>query len=93
MRVVYACIALLAPIYKSIAAGQQKLLVKGPLSMDVEVEADGTPSRIFVHESPSPEMTRFAASVLMFEQYKPAVCSGQPCRMAVPFRMQFAVRR
>ena len=83
----------LAPIYKSIAAGQQKLLVRGPLSMDVEVEADGTPSRIFVHESPSPEMTRFAASILMLEQYKPAVCSGQPCRMAVPFRMEFAVAR
>lgn len=83
----------LAPIYKSIAAGQQKLLVTGSLSMDVEVESDGAPSKVSVIESPSPDMTRFAASVLMLEHYKPAVCSGQPCRMGLPFRIEFEVRR
>lgn len=83
----------LAPIFKSISEGQQKLLVEGPLSIDVEVAADGTPSKVYVHQSPSPEMTRFVAAILMFEQYKPGLCSGMPCRMAFPFRMQFRIAR
>ena len=49
--------------------------------------------QVFAPQSPSPEMTRYAASMPMLDQYKPAMCAGRPCRIPVPFRMQFAVHR
>ena len=41
----------------------------------------------FRAQSPSPEMTRYAVSMPMLDQYKPAMCAGRPSRIPVPFRM------
>jgi hypothetical protein len=41
--------------------------------------------------SPSPEMTQFAASVLLLTKFKPAICGGQPCKMDYPFRFAFVM--
>jgi hypothetical protein len=82
----------LEPIFKAIQRGQQQLLVDGPLDLVVDVDATGKPTAVAVMRSPDPEMTKFAASILVLQAYKPAVCGGQPCRMQFPFRMNFAVR-
>jgi hypothetical protein len=41
--------------------------------------------------SPSPEMTKFAASVLLLTRFKPAICGGQKCRMDFPLKYLFIV--
>lgn len=82
----------LGPIYKAIAAAQQKLLITGALSVAVEVNGSGEPVSVSVLQSSDPKMTQFVAAVLMREAYKPALCSGSPCSMQFPFRMQFQTR-
>ena len=82
----------LRPIYKMIAAGQQKLLVTGNMSFAVNVNGQGEATSVSVFESPDPEMTKFAASVLMLQKYKPALCNGAPCTMQFPFRIAFEKR-
>jgi len=79
----------LRPIFKAIALGQQKLRVVGDLTLFVEVNSQGQPLSASVLRSPDPEMSKFAASVLMLQRYKPALCNGTPCTMQYPFRMSF----
>ena len=55
----------LRSVIKATADGQQRLLVEGPLSMQVEIDSQGNPTSVAVLKSPSPEMTQFAAAVLM----------------------------
>ena len=82
----------LAPVYRTIATGQQRLLVTGRLRIDVQVSPDGMAEAVKVIESPSAESTKFVASVLLMERYKPALCGGAPCRMDVPFVVEFTTR-
>ena len=82
----------LASIYNPIAKGQQKLLVRGTLELHVEISPNGEATAVKVFRSPDPEMTRFAAAVLMATKYKPAICSGSPCQMSFPFVVNLAVR-
>jgi hypothetical protein len=79
----------LAPLYDAIQRGQRKLMVRGELQMAVTVEPGGKATEVQVLKSPSPEMTQFAASVLLLAKYKPAVCKGQPCRMQFPLSLRF----
>jgi hypothetical protein len=79
----------LRPIYKAIATGQQKLLVTGSMTLVVEVNDQGEATSVSVLRSPDPQMTKFAASVLMLQKYKPALCDGRPCAMQFPFRVVF----
>lgn len=79
----------LRPIYLMLASGQQELRVDGTLRIFVEVDSQGRATKVSVLESPNPEMTKFAASVLLLEKYKPAVCNGSPCTMEFPFRITF----
>lgn len=82
----------LGPVYQQIARGQQKLLARGPLAMFVDIDVTGVATAVQVLQSPDPQVTRFVATVLMQEKYKPAVCDGKPCRMQFPFRIDFEVR-
>ena len=82
----------LGPIYKAIAAAQQKLLVEGTLSVAVEVNSLGEAVSVSVFQSSDPKMTQFVAAVLMKEPYKPALCGGSACTMQFPFRMNFQTR-
>lgn len=82
----------LAPIYKTLARAQQSVLVKGPVVIFVDVNAAGEATAVQVLQSPDPQFSRYVASVLMREKYKPARCGGTPCAMQYPFRMTFAVR-
>ena len=82
----------LKPIYDVIEDGQRKLLVSGELILLATVSATGTVTEVKAIGSPSQEMTKFAASVLLLTQFKPALCQGQPCKMEYPFRVVFSVR-
>lgn len=82
----------LGPIYKFIAEGQQRLQVRGQLTMIVDVDARGQAKSVSVLQSPDPEMTNLVAAILVLEKYKPGMCAGTPCSMQFPFRMNFAVR-
>ena len=79
-------------IYKMVAAGQQKFLVTGTMTIAVEVDVKGEPASVSVIRSPDAEMTRFVALVLMSQKYKPAVCDGAPCVMQFPLRINFTTR-
>jgi hypothetical protein len=79
--------AVLEPIYKA----QVKLLVSGDLFLIARVDANGAAQSVTAVGSPSPEITKFAASVLVLTKFKPAMCSGQPCSMEFPLRMRFKV--
>ena len=82
----------LKPLYDALWRVHHKLLVRGELSLVATVLPDGTVSQVQALQSPDPELTRAAASLLMATPFKPAVCHGQPCRMDYPLRMRFTVK-
>jgi hypothetical protein len=82
----------LAPIYRAIADAQDRLLVRGPLTLFVNVDAEGVAQSVSVIASPDPQMSKAAAWALMRHRYKPARCEGRPCAMAYPFRMELDVK-
>lgn len=81
----------LRPILEAVQKAQAKLLVQGDLILLVEVAANGEPTQVKAIGAPSPEMVNFAASLLLVTKFKPAICSGQPCKMEFPFRYNFRV--
>lgn len=83
----------LGPIYRTIATGQTKLLVEGDMTLAVAVNDQGEATSVSVLKSPDAQMTKFVASVLMLQKYKPARCNGSPCSMQFPFRIKFETRR
>jgi len=82
----------LKPIYDAIAKAQARLLVRGELILIAEVDSKGEATAVKVFRSPSPEMTNFVASVLLITKFKPALCSGQPCKMDYPLMLNLNVR-
>jgi hypothetical protein len=81
----------LSSIYKSIYRGQQRLLVSGEIDIHLEIDEKGEPESAKVFQTPSQETAQFVASVLMLTKFKPAKCSGVPCKMSYPFSMIFQV--
>jgi hypothetical protein len=65
------------------------LRVRGELVLAVNVDSTGQPISVEVIDSPDKEMTKRMAAVLMLDKYKPAVCSGAPCKKQYWFRMNF----
>ena len=82
----------LRPIHEAIGKVQQRLLVTGRLILVVSVGADGIPIDVRAVGSPSPAMTKAAASIILLSKFKPALCKGEPCRMEFPFSFAFEVR-
>jgi len=62
----------------------------GPMLATVMVDGEGKPGKITIYSSPDPVMTKLVASQLATEQYKPAVCHGQPCEMPFVLRLDFS---
>ena len=82
-----------APIYKAIARGQDRILARGDLTIVVDVDAQGDATSVSVLRAPDDEqMVHFAARVLMLQKYKPGRCAGVPCSMQFPLRMTFDTR-
>ncbi|MBC7995838.1 MAG: hypothetical protein H7Z15_21620 [Rhizobacter sp.] len=80
----------LRPIYEAMRKGQNKLGVTGELILLATVAVDGEVIEVKSLGSPSEEMTKFAASVLFFTKFQPAVCGGKPCQMQFPFAYSFS---
>lgn len=72
----------LQPIVEAIAQGQRQLEAVGPMTLVVDVDADGRPTAVAVYRAPDDRTGTFVARLLMVQQYKPARCAGQPCAMA-----------
>lgn len=83
----------LKPVFEAFRQGQAKFPATGEMFLIATVEADGKVSEVKVIGSPSPEMVKFAASVLILTRFKPGVCGGQPCRMEFPLRQYFGISR
>ncbi len=82
----------LRAIYEPITEGQQQLMVSGTFRADVEIDAAGTPLAITVYRSPSKAVTKFVSNVVLLTKFKPALCSGAPCKMNFPVRIGFTTR-
>ncbi|HEV7814910.1 MAG TPA: energy transducer TonB [Janthinobacterium sp.] len=78
---------------KILNKGAGKLRAEGELWMSVLIDAEGKPVSVAVMKSPDPELTRFAASAMMLEKYKPAVCAGKACAMSYPLHLTFSISR
>lgn len=79
----------LKPIHHAMAKAQQKFLVSGDLMLIAAVASDGNVTQVKAIGSPSPEMTKFASTVLLLTKFKPALCKGAPCTMDYPFHFKF----
>ncbi len=79
----------LAPIIRALSEGIGKLQVTGDLYLIVDVSSSGEPVSATAYGSPSPEMARFAASVLLLTRFKPALCHWRPCAQKFPFNLHF----
>lgn len=79
----------LRPIHDAVRRAQERLQVRGELALVATVGPDGEVVSVTAVGSPSPEMTKFAATVLTLTKFKPAVCSGKPCQMDFPVHYKF----
>ncbi len=61
----------------------------GPMLATVMIDSQGKPGQIKVYRSPDAVMTKLVVSQLAQEEYKPAVCHGQPCAMPYVLRLNF----
>ncbi|MYN01975.1 hypothetical protein GTP41_07650 [Pseudoduganella sp. DS3] len=83
----------LKPVHTAMYKGQQKLGVEGELHLLATVDAQGNVEEVKTYGSPSPEMTQYAAAVVLGTKFKPAICSGMPCRMDFRFSYKFVRTR
>ena len=79
------------PIHDAIRKVQARLLVRGELMLIATVEPNGDVSSVKAVGSPSPKMTEFASAIILLTKFKPAICSGRPCRMDFPLCYVFQV--
>lgn len=69
----------------------ETLEVQGDTSMIVQVNSQGDAVSVQVMTSPDAEFTRYLASALMLEKYKPARCGGVPCALDLLWEMNFVL--
>jgi Gram-negative bacterial TonB protein C-terminal len=79
----------LRDMYSLVVKGQERLRVKGKVSMVVTVDEKGQATDVSVLTSPNADMSEIVARVMMAEKFKPALCDGKPCKMEFPFRTEF----
>lgn len=79
-------------ITKQIAKAQRQILVSGQLFAAAHVDANGDVQSLRVFTTPSADMAKVAAFVLMRTKFKPARCDGAPCSMEFPVQITFKVR-
>ena len=79
---------LISPVVRYADAGEPV----GPLVASVVIDPQGKPGQIVVYKSPDQTLTRFVASQLATEEFKPGVCHGQPCEMTYLLRLDFPRR-
>ena len=80
-------------MFEWLSKAQNERLVSGNLMMKVMVDSQGRATAVQVLASPDEALTKFAAAVLMKQQYSPALCQGTPCAMAYPFGSRLTIGR
>ena len=80
------------PVHQMMQKIQAALLVEGKLYLIATVEPNGEVSGVQAIGSPSPELTKLAATALVLTKFKPALCKGQPCRMEFPLWYEFILQ-
>ncbi len=79
------------PVFNSIVKGQRIVRARGQLNMVVNVSPEGKAVEVIdkggVGGVNAREMTQFAQSVLLMTKFKPAICSGKPCKSQFPFQL------
>lgn len=81
----------LKPIHEMVYKAQQKLQVQGNIYLFATVDPKGDVIEVKAVDSASPEMTKFAGTVIALTKFKPAICSGKPCQMDFPVRYHFTL--
>jgi|SRR5690242_9309477 hypothetical protein len=81
----------LGALYRPVSKAQQKLLASGDFRADAEIDQEGNVVAVAVRQSPSEQVTKFMANILLLTKFKPAVCRGQPCQMGFPVNVTFEV--
>ncbi|WP_157201476.1 energy transducer TonB [Massilia sp. Root418] len=76
-------------VFKALYEIQRKLAITGVIDIGIMVDAEGKGTSVKVYRSPDPELTRIVAALMIVEQYKPALCHGQPCTQEFPFKVRF----
>lgn len=83
------------PVFNNIVKGQRIVRARGQLNMVVNVSPEGEAVEVIdkggVGGPNAREMTQFAQSVLLMTKFKPAVCSGKPCKSQFPFQLDLAM--
>ncbi|MFZ6657678.1 hypothetical protein [Undibacterium sp. TJN19] len=74
-------------LYRVIAKGQDALHLQGELVIFAEINEEGKPTSVGVVKSPDARMSQLVAMELMNEQFKPAICKGQACKMNYPLHI------
>jgi len=64
----------------------------GAVIASVMVDSQGNAGEVSVYKSPDPAMAKLVSAALALEHYKPALCAGQPCKMAYVLRLEFPQR-
>jgi hypothetical protein len=82
----------LRSIVEPLVIAQRTLLASGKLALVADVDSLGVVTSVKAYGSPSPAMTKFASQVLLLTNFKPALCSGSPCKMQFPFYLEFKVK-
>jgi hypothetical protein len=63
--------------------------VTGVLRVYLLVGKDGKPISVTSYGSLDPEFIRFAGMSMMLQEFKPAICHGEPCDMVYPTVFNF----
>lgn len=75
-------------ILQAIHEAQSKIMVDAEVSVIAQVNQEGKATEVKVLQAPTPELGKFVAGVLGLTKFKPALCGGEPCTMAYPFKIK-----
>ena len=82
----------LKPLLNAIWKGQSSYLATGTLLLVATVDAAGKVTKVDAYGVPDPDLAKYAASVLLLTEFKPALCKGTPCAMQFPFSLKPEVK-
>ncbi|WP_147955668.1 hypothetical protein [Massilia sp. YMA4] len=80
-------------LFRTVGQLQGRTHLEGKFDAGVIVGPDGKAIEVRIYESATPEMTQLLSNLLVVEQYKPALCHGQPCTQEFPFRIALKYQR
>ncbi|MFD2365022.1 hypothetical protein [Pseudoduganella sp. GCM10020061] len=80
------------PIYTLFAEGLSVIEEdsEGMLTMYVDIDAEGNPTKASVFATPNKDIANFAMMVVLKHKFKPAICAGKPCASKYPFSIMFS---